>query len=218
MRTKKSRKLNEQELKFQGAELQQEQPSSLTSQHLRDFSSQFQDLLSPKNPKGTALLRYLQTVQNSMKVYSYEPEDILSESYLKGRNYILKTGKKIRKPEAWLRRTGVNIIREGVRANLRQEEMERTLPLFQPESMLSLDFEQSGQFNPESQVLLLCLAQLSSKDRRLLQDIYFKGLSFPEIQKQYSEEGEQVSIRALKKREYRAIKRLKAIDYSQLLK
>lgn len=70
-------------------------------------------LSSSKNPAAN---KFFATIHRLLYQYrlskAYEPREIVAEAYLRGVQYMIRSGNPIQSPEAWLRRTCHNVIRE----------------------------------------------------------------------------------------------------------
>ena len=96
---------------------------AVTKESILKFELAVSDLLLPHNSKRTSLLRFIRYTADRYHLNFFDAEEILSESILRGLNYISRTGKEIHVPEAWLRATALHILRDQVRDNIRQEKI-----------------------------------------------------------------------------------------------
>lgn len=175
-------------------------------------------LLLPNEYKGTALYKYLVQIAKAYHLPINEIDAILNEGIKRGIDYIRKNREPIRNPEAWLRPVCLNIMRDRVNANVRHEQKaqrvsEIILPLKNPlaETELLEQLEYLDQ----------ALTELSESDQLLIRMKFWQGKTYEQIQYHYklmsegSTEKEPVpSIPALRKRESRALEKLRKIFFS----
>jgi RNA polymerase sigma factor (sigma-70 family) len=175
-----------------------------------NFCDAISDLISPNNFKGTSLNSYIKQRARIWKVDHLDTYEIFIEGVARGIAYIDKTGQPIKVPEAWLRKVCLNILRDetdkvikGRKEAERQNHELRDAYKAQAHSGqpdLIDHFEHADE----------ALNSLSPKDRELIKLRFFESKTYEQIQHYYELQEEVVSITALRKRESRALKRLRA--------
>lgn len=176
----------------------------------KNFVSKVRDIIHPTQFSGTALFSFIK--RNAQKwhcIYDHKViyEDVLVEAVRRGIAFIEDTGEEIHSPKTWLRGTSLNILRDMVKENIREEDKVTQMSL-----LLSLRNKDSNRLELAEQLkyLRLAMKELPPKDRHLIEMRFFKNKSYEEIQKLYLDtDGKEIKIPALRKRECRAIKRLK---------
>ena len=80
------------------------------------FSSAVEKILNPNTPgqrnKSNALFSYILRLIIQFNLFCIDVEEVINESYLRGIKYIDKTGEEIYLPEAFIKRTSLNVVRE----------------------------------------------------------------------------------------------------------
>ena len=171
------------------------------------FVGQVRYLLQFNQFKGTALCMFLRHYAKRWQNSHIDLYEVIVEGVRRGIEYIEKNGKEIRSPEAWLRLTCLNILKDKINKTIREEKKVENISLIQclcstssaqPELMEKLDY------------LDQAMKYLSEGDRLLIHLKFFEYKTYEQIQHYYLLlYGEEISIPALRKRESRAIKRLK---------
>jgi RNA polymerase sigma factor (sigma-70 family) len=186
--------------------------SGKRNEYQADFWNAVSEFLLPNHYKGTALLRFIKHRSGKWGV-RVEPVDVLADAIKRGAEYIQKSGCAISKPEAWLRVTCTNILRDEVKSNLKQELYANDIV----EQMQSFD-------NPLIETELLeqleklqeALRMLSVEDRELIQLRFISGKTYKQVQKFYSagdEEERGIPLATLRQRESRALKKLREVFF-----
>jgi len=173
-----------------------------------NFCSAVSDLISPNNFKGSSLNSYIKKRTRIWKVDHLDTYEIFIEGVKRGIEYIEKTGQPINIPEAWLRKVCLNILRDEMDKLIKErKESDRQKHdlrnaakdhSHQPDLMDHLEYADEA------------LSSLSPKDRELITLRFFESKTYEQIQHYYELQEEVVSITALRKRESRALKRLRA--------
>jgi len=166
-------------------------------------------LLAAHEFKGTALYKFLIKFARQWHVPEDEVNDILTEGVKRGVEYIRNHGKPINKPEAWLRPVCLNIMKDRVDAIIKDERKSEEIttltqpskgPLFESELIEQLEYLEKA------------LKILSNEDQALIRMKFWEGKTYKQIQYHYkltSDDGPVPSVPALRKRESRALKRLR---------
>lgn len=143
----------------------------------------------------------------------YEPDDVLNEVVIRFMRTLLKE-KKIFNPEAWIRITAYNIIRE-----LSRKQKCQNLDHNTHESMVASGEDISLYLTQqeESERIHDALKKLSPETQYLLELRFFKGFSWQEIAQYLTQKGQKVSVATLRKRGERAINQLREVYFKNFL-
>lgn len=183
--------------------------SSLTgSTERKQYQDSFLEEASRCLRYSAALPNYIETLSRRWNLHHLEAQEVLLEAINRGLDYINQKGRAIENPGAWLRVVAVNIIRDEAKATAKRTKMQalieceyynnRALPIY--ESDLSDNIS----------ILRQAMEKLSKSDQEMLQYRFQNGLRYKEIQDYLlTESGKKISIPALRKRESRALKRLR---------
>jgi RNA polymerase sigma factor (sigma-70 family) len=164
--------------------------------------------LAPRYFKGSTLLKFILNLSYRWNnpLDQGDVMDVLVESVKRGVEYIEKTGKPINKPEAWLKTTCTYVLRDKIR---RMIQYERCIRLESERLRESMYPPANVEFCEHCDFLVAAMKQLSPRDRAIIQWRY-NGKTYEQIQKNLKEEENiTISIPTLRKRESRAIERLK---------
>ena len=171
------------------------------------FVDRISSLLQLNHFKGTTLYRFLQHHAKKWQNDHIDIHEVLVEGVRRGIEHIDNTGEKIRSPEAWLRITCLNILKDAVKHTVRDEKKVENVSLVQSLIDSSLP---KPELLEQLEYLDKALELLSEDDRRLIFLRFFERKRYEDIQQDlliyYDEE---VSLQALRKRESRALQRLK---------
>jgi DNA-directed RNA polymerase specialized sigma24 family protein len=186
---------------------------SPTDNLVNEFISAVSNLLVPDEFKGTALYKFLIRFARQWHIAYVDLDEVIVESVKRGVEHIQQHGEPIRKPEAWLRRVGLNILRDKVDLIIKDERRSEHLktltqharsPLVQSELLEQLEFLEEA------------LGQLSPADQDLIRMKFLHRKSYEQIRRHYKlmAEGSSVpspvpSVQTLRKRESRALQRLR---------
>jgi RNA polymerase sigma factor (sigma-70 family) len=163
-------------------------------------------LLERENSDAQSVLAY---VRLRLRIFHLDGDDvtsILNEAYVRGVQTIEK-GRSVTKVSTWIKLTTFNIIRE----NIRNQRLCEPLPPAFLESVIAAPTALEEEFDAnEVQTLRMALQQLDPSERKILHLRYFQNLSWHQVSEQLArEEGEVQSSKALRKRGYRILQRLR---------
>lgn len=185
------------------------QPEVRKHQRLKDkFVNEVAILLSPDNDDGKEVITYLQRVGKQSKVRNFYVHDVIVDATLAGINSIHRKGEAIKSPVAWLKSIGAKCIRKQVRAEIQARKLKAKHEYHHgtTDSWLKL------LISEEQTLLKEALAKLSLTDQELLLMKHVQQMSYKEIQSHFLNQKSQViKEAALRKRESRALARLKAL-------
>lgn len=169
-------------------------------------------LLLPNNSKGTAFLRFLQHYTRKWHLQSIDPYDVLIEGILRGLQAI-ESGRSIEKPEAWLRQTTLNILKDKVKHSIKDEQLEKALVGSQPiQSRYSDNPLAEAELLEQLEILEKAFQKLPILDRDIIYQRFYLGKTYKQIQStSESLNGQIIQEATLRKREARALKKLKRI-------
>lgn len=176
---------------------------------VQDFVASVSYLLMADEFKGTALYKFLIRFARQWHIAHVDLDEVIVEAVTRGITYIRKHHQPIQKPEAWLRQVCLNILRNHVDAAVKDERktaMVTTLashhksPLVESELIEQLEY------------LEIALNHLSKEDQSLIRMKFLHRKTYEQIRHHYKlmAQGEAVpTVQALRKRESRALKRLR---------
>lgn len=177
------------------------------------FSEVVSDFLLRNHYKGNTLIGFIRRYIKKWRLGNVNPFDILLDAVGRGLEYIRKNEKPIETPEAWLRVTCLNILRDRVKQTIHEEK------LFQDMGVIgSISFSQtpldSSEFFEKLEVLQQALERLPESDRSLIKQRFYQGKTYKQVRetlKRESEEEKIIPLATLRKRESRALQKLKKI-------
>lgn len=144
-----------------------------------------------------------------------EPDEILSDAIWR-LSKACDSGKKIYNVIAWLRTTGLHIIKEISREETRRRIIDNQnfdFEEFLPDERL----QQSSQDTEVYKHLNQALKELDFEDRKLLILRYYRQLSWQDIARKLSVNGVEITTEALRKRGSRALSKLRKIFKNKYL-
>jgi RNA polymerase sigma factor (sigma-70 family) len=172
-----------------------------------DFCSEVSSHISPDNFKGTSLYSFIRNRSRNWHISHVDPNDIIIEGVKRGIEYIEKTGKAIEKPESWLRKVCMNILSDTVEQAIKEEKK------IEGQKALLREMDRASESQPDLvdylEFIDEALSSLSKNDQFLLKMRFLKGKSYEQIRHIYELQGEVVTVPALRKRESRAVQRLR---------
>ncbi len=177
------------------------------------FRTEVSLLLLPNDSRGTAFLRFLRHYIHKWHIKSVDPFDVLLEGTQRGLASIEQTGQPITKAEAWLRSTCLNVLKDKVKQSIKDEKLVQNLIVF-------YSVHPSHTENPlveaelleQIEVLQEAFQRLSVPDQDILRLRFYGEKTYQQIQKTYETlHGQIIDVPALRKRESRALKRLKKL-------
>jgi DNA-directed RNA polymerase specialized sigma24 family protein len=170
----------------------------------RKFEDDFLELQNSRSSSGR--LMYVMVRRSLWQFHLlgiYSEACILNEAYIRGCELIAR-GEIIRNPEAWLKQTAYNIIREWSRYERKSLPLEEHLLPDLQDSVLPEVLED------DLGTLRLAFQMLETKDQQLLNLKICNGLSWKEIQEMLQLQGQgHLTEASLRKRKERALARLR---------
>lgn len=171
-----------------------------------DFSRQVSQLFAPDNRDGSRILTAYERIARQLNIRDFDAREVLSEVTCRGLAAIERKEEPIKSIPAWFRSIGTNIIKDGVKAEIKARKLFEK-QAYQPEtsdSLLSLIAKEEGVAAYEA---FKCL---SLEDQEILRLRFIEDMRYKEIQAYYQDvKNILVKIPALRKRESRAVERLK---------
>lgn len=172
-----------------------------------DFCREVSNHISSDNFKGTSLYSFIRNQSNNWHISHIDPNDIIIEGVKRGIEYIEKTGKAIEKPESWLRKVCMNVLKDAVEQVIKEEKK------IEGQKALLREMDHASESQPDLvdylEFIDEALSSLSKNDRLLLRMRFLQGKSYEQIRDIYEEKGEIVTVPTLRKRESRAVQRLR---------
>jgi RNA polymerase sigma factor (sigma-70 family) len=177
------------------------------------FSAEVCRLLLPNDSQGTAFLRFLRHYINKWHIKFVDPFDVLLEGIERGLVFIEQTNQPITKAEAWLRQTCLNILKDKIKQSIKDEKLVQNSIVFH--SVHTSHTENplvKAELLEQIETLQKAFQQLPSSDQDILRLRFYGEKTYQQIQKTYeSLDGQIIHITALRKRESRALRRLKKL-------
>jgi RNA polymerase sigma factor (sigma-70 family) len=174
-----------------------------------DFCNAVSHLLAPNNFKGTSLYSSINRLAYKWNASHIDIHEIIIEGVKRGIEHIEKTGEAIKIPEAWLRKVCTHILSDEVEKIIREEKKVK-----QQEYELSIVSYDAFSSEPDLMNRLErsdeALRSLPPSDQEIIRLRFFEGKTYEQIQHYYELQEEVITIPALRKRESRALKRLRA--------
>jgi DNA-directed RNA polymerase specialized sigma24 family protein len=179
-----------------------------TSQERRHFDQAMQELFVLESSEARSCFTYLQRLLYQFKLSkAYEVKDILVEIYARGVKRI-EGGESINIPYAWIKRVGLNVIREFRREaeRLHYYDFDSQPQLVQ----ISDDLLSKFVFQNDLKAMQIAFRQLSLKDQNLLYLRIVNELSWGKIAEILASNGDSnnLSPSTLRQRGSRALYKL----------
>jgi DNA-directed RNA polymerase specialized sigma24 family protein len=172
------------------------------------FLNDVSELLKPHNSAGTKVLNHLQMVGMKLNIRDLNVRAVINEATLRGLNRIDKTEEPIRSAAAWIRIVGHIILKGHVRDEIRSRALRLKQEIYP--SSESSDLWDNSISEEQRKAVGEAIKLLSLEDQMILNLRFLKGMNYTEIQKYYlAETQSHIELSALRKRESRAVKRLK---------
>ncbi|WP_017298749.1 sigma-70 family RNA polymerase sigma factor [Nodosilinea nodulosa] len=178
---------------------------------VHEFITAVSYLLMPDDFKGTALYKFLIRFVRQWHIANVDLDEVIVEGIKRGIEYIQRHSEPIKKPESWLRQVCLNILRAKVDATIKDErKVDQLTTLTQHSHSLLAESELIEQL----EFLEKALNELSEEDQVLIRMKFLQRKTYEQIRQHYKyiAEGEgktAPSVQALRKRESRALQRLK---------
>ena len=190
------------------------------------FMAEIDSLLKPNSPHAHSLAYFIRRILRQFDLNTvYTENDILNEAYLRGEK-LARSGTAILCPEAWLRKTALNIVREWSRKARRhrlvaldrlaandRDKIENDVTTNRAntlvdEEVIAADFE----------AVRVALQELTESDRAILQLKVIQGYSWKQVSESLVRAGEPPqSEAALRKRKQRILEQIRKLYHQQSL-
>ncbi|MBE9136378.1 sigma-70 family RNA polymerase sigma factor [Nodosilinea sp. LEGE 07088] len=181
-----------------------------------EFVAAVSYLLMPDEFKGTSLYKFLICFVRQWHIPHVDLDEVIIEGIKRGIEYIHKHNQPIRKPESWLRQVCLNILRTKVDVTIKEErKAERLTTLAQHSRSPLIESELIEQL----EFLEKALNKLSREEQSLIRMKFLQRKTYEQIRQHYKyiaegEDKQAPTVQALRKRESRALKRLKEHFFS----
>lgn len=192
-------------------ETPKQRPEQCASDELvYEFVAAVSHLLMSYEFKGSALYKFLIRFARQWHIESVDLEDVIVESVVRGIEYIRRHNRPIQKPESWLRKVCLNILKGKVDTAIKDERktiMVTTLAQHPNSPMVEAELIEQLAFLEDA------LNQLSEDDQMLIRMKFLQRKTYEQIRHHFklmAEAGPVPTIQALRKRESRALQRLKS--------
>ena len=171
-----------------------------------NFLNDISNLIHPLSPEGTRFLNYLEVTARQLAIRDFDAQEIISEAVMRGLIALSEKDQKIQNPQAWLRQVCTYIICDRVKEQKKTRLLkEKTRDISEvPDSFSHIVSHE------QHKVVIQAYSKLSEEDQKILDLRFYQGLPYKEIQQQYlTTSGRSVKIPTLRKRESRALQRLR---------
>lgn len=168
-------------------------------------------LLMPHEFKGTALYKFLINLARQWHISHVDLDEVIVEAVKRGVEHIQKHHEPIRSPEAWIRQVSLNILRRKVDRLVKDERASAMLTVLTPQAKDPLA---ESEFIEQLECLEIALNRLSGEDQALIRMKFLQRKTYAQIRHHYklmAADGQVPSIPTLRKRESRALRRLRTI-------
>ncbi|MFK8181745.1 MAG: RNA polymerase sigma factor [Phormidesmis sp.] len=172
-----------------------------------EFGKEVSCLMHPSSVEGTKVLNYLQRIGRQLNIRNFSVHDVVSEATMRGFDSIDRKEERIRSASAWLRSIGTRIIKDQVKREVRDRKLREKHAYHSPtpDGLLRL------LVHEESAAISQAMQLLSLEDQKILRLRFIQGMRYKDIQAWYFDEmGVSVKEATLRKRESRALTRLKS--------
>lgn len=170
------------------------------------FSDQVSQIFAPGNRDGSRILNYFERTAKQLNIRDFDAREVLSEVTCKGLATIEKKEEPIKSVPAWFRSIGINIIKDRVKAEIKARKLfeKQAHHTEASDSWLKLIVEEEGAAAYEAFKLL------SPEDQEILRLRFIEDMRYKDIQA-YFQKAKNVFVKVptLRKRESRAVERLK---------
>ena len=193
---------------------------------LARFMAEISFLLKPNSPHAHSLNYFIRRLLRQFDLnIVYTENDILNEAYLRGVR-LTRSGTAILCPEAWVRKTALNIIREESRKARRHRPVEldglADNERDRLEKAVAEDREDvlvyAEAIAADVEAVITALQELSESDRAILQLKIVEGYSWRQISQSLIDAGEPwQSEAALRKRKQRILEQIRKLYHQQSL-
>lgn len=177
-----------------------------------EFVEGVSHFLDPNCFKGNSLYGFLRNRSKLWHVGYVDIHEIIIEGVKRGIEYIDKEGQEIKKPEAWLRRVCLHVLSDKVDEIVKEERK------VEAQKSTLLELQNSSHSQPELteriEYMKKALESLSTDDRDIIKMRFFERKNYEQIRYTYESKGQVVTVPALRKRESRALERLRVAFFS----
>ncbi|PZU98144.1 MAG: hypothetical protein DCF32_19990 [Leptolyngbya sp.] len=191
------------------------QPANHEPSHdlVYEFVTAVSYLLMPDEFKGTALYKFLIRFARQWHIANIDLDDVVIEGIKRGVEYILRHDQPIKKPEVWLRQVCLNILRGKVDTTIKDERKAAMATQLAQHAKSPL---MESELIEQLECLEVALNRLSKDDQALIRMKFLHRKTYEQIRQHYkyiaeSEEVVVPSVQTLRKRESRALARLRKI-------
>lgn len=175
-----------------------------------DFESEFLALLTPDSSNGKLIFAFIRVRLKQFRLdKAYTEAFVLNEVYLRAISSIQK-GSIIRIPQAWIKSTAYNYIRELSRQHQKLIFLEaHCLDDLDHELGQNLTKDEDDVFNTSLALIIKALGELAPEEQKLLKLKVVDGLAWKKIQALPDYRG--CTLPSLRKRKQRILKKLHRI-------
>ncbi|HEY9906548.1 MAG TPA: hypothetical protein V6D18_02925 [Thermosynechococcaceae cyanobacterium] len=190
-------------------------PPNHSPPELEQFKTEIEFLLKPRNPRSHSLTYGIRRLLRQFNLQTAHTEnEVIHEACLRGIK-LTASGEAILCPEAWIRKTALNIVREWSRQARRQTSIADKLKKDKSTNQESLVGVEVIEAN--FRAVQVALQELSEVDLAILQ-FSIEGYSWKRIRERLILMGEpEQTEAALRKRKQRILERLRKLYHQQTL-
>ena len=176
-------------------------------EEIDSFQAEFTSLVDSDNPSWTTTKFYFKRILKQFKLSGrYCEYYLVNEVYIRSIEYI-REGGKIRNVEAWLKRVGLNVVRELSRSQNKTVYLETgtEVAVFEED-----DPEIEAELKGKLQIANIAFQMLSEFDKELINLKITNGLSWKEVSNELRLRGQgDFSASALRKKKQRIMTKLR---------
>lgn len=170
------------------------------------FLNNVSELLDSPSAEGKALLNYLQRLGKQLNIRDFDVRELVSEATMRGLALIDNRAERIDNTQAWLRKVCTFILYDMVK----DEKKNRRLKAKNKGDVEYPDPLTEIESDEKREALNNAFNLLSCEDQKILDLRFYQGRKYKDIQEHFLEEtGVIVKVATLRKRESRAVKRLR---------
>lgn len=176
------------------------------AQAKEQFLSEVDFLIQPTNPTGKQIIRYLERLSVQSGIRNLDARSVMLDAVIAGIDSIDRNGTPIKNTVAWLKGVGARIVKNQVRLDIRDRHLKdkHKREPWSPDHLFRMMIAEEREF------VVRAMNSLSSGDQEILMLRHIQGMKYQEIKEYYAyKENKSVSLIALRKRESRALERLK---------
>lgn len=185
----------------------------LIAHRKNQFLNEVSSFLEPGNLEGSALLGSIEQSLRACDIRDVEPKDILLSAVVDGVEYLGSGKEDIRNKKAWIRKVCLHKIADEVRRRKRARSLKKKSESHVYEDEEPLEVLELDEMRED---VKKAMQLLPKADREILELKYYGGKTYQEMQELFlARYGTKIHLPTLRKRESRAVQRLRKILLSK---